>query len=563
MSFQDLLDKYKKELDDFWHSRMNSIQLRLKINGELRYPPDMFKTQLEDPRVTKFINTYSNASDDFKAYRAHYFIKRELKIKYKSDKDVWNVADYWQTPQETMDKGTGDCEDQTFLWMKLMQLLEVPSYKCMALGGMVIGEGHCFVENTKVINSNGFEDIDMIQNGDKVLTEQGYSIVDYTFKRKYKGKLIKIYSSISPSPVICTPEHPIGVFNGFLKYRYGKINKIGNLEFKQAQNLKKGDFLYIPLDDSENQFYINKNIARLLGYYLGDGNLAFNYGKNGNIRSGKVRFALGYDKKGIKEDITRIIKEEFGSNKHIGVYHFKNQNSFQLVIYDTKLAKFILKYCGGANNKFISKELLFMKKEKQLELLRGIYLTDGYYDSSSGNIGEICSVYENLVFGIVFMLRRLRYKYSIRHSDRNILIGNKIRGRQIYGKRFYRISINNVDRDFNVIKNKVDRGLIWYDEKFAITKIKKIETQDYEGEVFNLGVNDTHTYNAEGFLVHNCYPTYFNGIRAVNMDLTYYTNCLMVGNRATFKIPSGRYLTMWWAFNWRGCYRYPYWLRPK
>lgn len=41
-------------------------------------------------------------------------------IEYKNDKEVWNQSDYWQTPQETYDKRTGDCEDYCILFMQLV-----------------------------------------------------------------------------------------------------------------------------------------------------------------------------------------------------------------------------------------------------------------------------------------------------------------------------------------------------------------------------------------------------------------------------------------------------------
>lgn len=146
---QDLFKKYSKQLDDFWHTRMNPINLMLRLKkGEFGNPISILAKPLVNDKVNEFIKENLNKDDDEKAFLAHLFIKMTLRIKYKPDSEVWNDVDYWQSPQLTTDIGTGDCEDQTLLWLKLMQLLEVPSYKCMAIGGYVnndtLIEGHCY-----------------------------------------------------------------------------------------------------------------------------------------------------------------------------------------------------------------------------------------------------------------------------------------------------------------------------------------------------------------------------------------------------------------------------------
>ena len=119
-------------------------------SGELGDPLSLLREPLSSPEINEFLAEHYNDSDDEKAFQAHLFIKYRLRIKYLADSIAWNKTEYWQTPQITINRGTGDCEDQTLLWMKLMQLLNVPSYKCMALGGYVFNEdigeveGHCY-----------------------------------------------------------------------------------------------------------------------------------------------------------------------------------------------------------------------------------------------------------------------------------------------------------------------------------------------------------------------------------------------------------------------------------
>ena len=149
MGIQTLFKKFAKELDEFWHTRMNPIDLRLRISDSVFGSPVLLlKDELCTTQVSEFLADHYKDSDDDKAFWCHYFIKHILKVKYKSDKEVWDKVEHWQTPQITALRKTGDCEDQTLLWMKLMQMLDVPSYKCMALGGYVYNNGvtvgHCW-----------------------------------------------------------------------------------------------------------------------------------------------------------------------------------------------------------------------------------------------------------------------------------------------------------------------------------------------------------------------------------------------------------------------------------
>ena len=42
-------------------------------------------------------------------------VRVNQRITYKIDQLQWNVSDYWQTPSESIDLGTGDCEDYAIL----------------------------------------------------------------------------------------------------------------------------------------------------------------------------------------------------------------------------------------------------------------------------------------------------------------------------------------------------------------------------------------------------------------------------------------------------------------
>lgn len=45
---------------------------------------------------------------------------------FRDDQEIWNQADYWATPLETLGRGAGDCEDFTIAKYVTLKLLDVP-----------------------------------------------------------------------------------------------------------------------------------------------------------------------------------------------------------------------------------------------------------------------------------------------------------------------------------------------------------------------------------------------------------------------------------------------------
>jgi predicted transglutaminase-like cysteine proteinase len=66
-------------------------------------------------------------------------------IAYKPDKEQWG-KDYWQTPEETLFCGTGDCEDFSILLCSLLRAYGIDAQQVyVALGVNGAQDGHAFV----------------------------------------------------------------------------------------------------------------------------------------------------------------------------------------------------------------------------------------------------------------------------------------------------------------------------------------------------------------------------------------------------------------------------------
>jgi|YelNatPaOPRAMG01_1025707.scaffolds.fasta_scaffold05659_1 hypothetical protein len=67
-------------------------------------------------------------------------------IVYKDDESVWG-KEYWQTPQQTIELKSGDCEDQAFLLASLLIASGCPAENVRVVIGKILGGGgHAWVE---------------------------------------------------------------------------------------------------------------------------------------------------------------------------------------------------------------------------------------------------------------------------------------------------------------------------------------------------------------------------------------------------------------------------------
>jgi transglutaminase-like putative cysteine protease len=69
-----------------------------------------------------------------------------LRIRYLPDKKVHGYPEYWQFPRETLDFGTGDCEDTSFLLASLLLALRLSSEDVRVELGTWYGRGHAWVK---------------------------------------------------------------------------------------------------------------------------------------------------------------------------------------------------------------------------------------------------------------------------------------------------------------------------------------------------------------------------------------------------------------------------------
>lgn len=359
---------------------------------------------------------------------------------------------------------------------------------------MLIGGSPCFAAGTKVLTKDGYKNIEDVKIGDMVLTHKNRwrKVIDFGYKLADTFEL-KTQCSV---PIVCTANHNFWakkksfVWHNDIRTRRMELGKAGWIE---AQNLKQDYYISInrPKRDGKG-LDITTEEAYVLGRYLADGHTRKDVrydGKHNGSRSWQLILSIG-DKK----------LEAFKEQIHNLVYScYPHSQSVHRVIFSSKkLVELAEKHCGcGSEFKFISEDIFNSTSEVKKAFLDGYLSGDG---SVKGNKVQITTISHNLVLCLQRLILDVENVHSnVYYTDR----GSKwiIEGREVNQKPQYIIHYTRG------IKGKVvyDDDKIWFGSRKW--------THVGEQTVYNITVDEDHSYTVENVVVKNCTNLSFAGRR--------------------------------------------------
>jgi len=370
----------------------------------------------------------------------------------------------------------------------------------------------CFPPETEVFTSEGFKKIIDVKVGDKVLSHDGkFHKVIETTERHYEGELIEIHPRYGIPPIKCTPEHPILIAERKRKWNNKKrrYEYYWEEKWKNASEITKDDFLviiphipknYIRKPEFENIVKVNQykyktetlpldnpDFWYLVGFYIADGYTYKSKKPNGRYKHIVVWTCNIKEYKRIAKKIKKVFgRVTYSRDKN-------NPNTVKLIVGSVTLYKFLEQFGKYAHGKYIPNFMYFLPKHLKLAFLKGYFDGDGYREHK--NCLRAITVSKELAIGIQRLLTTLDGVVpSLSKQTRKPK--HIIQGRIVNQRDTYRICWNTNKRKTQFIK----------DNKLYI-RIKDIKKVQYKGEVYNLEVEETHTYTVGNFIVvHNCQP---------------------------------------------------------
>jgi len=426
---------------------------------------------------------------------------------------------------------------------------------------------HCILPDTFLHCNSDMKMIKNISVGDLVYTHKGqYQKVQKVYRHRYKGEMINIKPYYFRIGLKTTPEHPICVIKTFkdcsnfggqqhvycrrncsyLKRRGCKHPYFMNYrsEWVQAKDIEKGDVLVFPrfntsTEDvkeirisnylSERQFKVldneiscnqgrtdkklpnivnvDKNFCRLGGYYISEG-----YTNNRD----SIAFCFNQNEEEYVKDLNFLMKKifKFSSPR---IYKRKKTKSIEIIYFSKILSKVFgtLFYNSDAikkaNTKCLPFWMLTLPLEKQVEILTGWWRGDTGYTSSREMMNQMKIILLRL--GIVPSIGKQTKEYF--NKSKKHKIGNRTIKAQgdlfsFYNLSFFQDSFELLKTpEFRKFNTKLDRRHGWIDEKYIYIPVRDIGAEDYEGEVYNLEVEEDNSYVCEFAAVHNCWTPWF------------------------------------------------------
>jgi len=367
--------------------------------------------------------------------------------------------------------------------------------------------GKCLLANTLMYVNNSVKKAKDVEVGDDVLTIDGtWRKVLQKFERETDDEKENLFiiRGQGMEEFGLTGEHPVLAVKANRSFYGNKREKLSNykkdsydLEWIDAEDLEKGDFIVLPKIKEKRDFTISHfsdNLMRLFGYFVAEG----------NVEKGKNRISIAFNSNEIDyiQDVVDIIKNEFGIKSSI---RNLKCNCSVIRFTDKRVSNLLKQHCGEmADKKLLSNEI--MNSANISEFLKGYFRGDG---SKSTGIYSMTTISENLYYQLKLILLKLGIGFTISIRE------GKIDKNGINHKKVFTIRIRNYTeiKKFNdLIGDKIEKDLklfrktSWFDDKFLYFPIKKTSITLYSGKVYNFEVEGNQTFVVADAIVHNCLP---------------------------------------------------------
>ena len=348
----------------------------------------------------------------------------------------------------------------------------------------------CFVAGTLVLTRRGFVPIDEVQIGDEVLTtDRTYHPVECTMKHT-AGKIVRMRAQGMWEEMKCTPNHPFYIRRRKSYYEKG-VGKTRYLapEYINASDIRKGDKVGFPIfegTDTSN----TKAFWKLVGTWIADGWIqdSLRSGRK-NCRNNKVIICCG------KKNISRLhhIIQAAGYRYTLS----EDRHVFKCIICDKWLCAFLKGFGKYAHGKHLSPQCFMLDRERKKALLEG-WFADGYKKPNGAQC--VTTVSERLALDMA-QIARDAYLCPVSISKKTCNRTCVIEGREVNERPQYCVTIS------------INSRYGFYEDGFVWCNVRSISEESEINEVYNLSVNEEHSYNVYGIAVHNCQPFSLAGQR--------------------------------------------------
>ena len=345
-------------------------------------------------------------------------------------------------------------------------------------------ENVCFEKDVLITMKGKMKPISDVNIGDIVKTHTGEykKVVD---KQVTENCPVFMFDVMGSTPFKVTGSHPFLV----------RTRDDSKMNWKPVSELVPiKDFIGYKVDGFGTKSIGMAN-AYAVGRWLADGSIATrdvtknNTGSHGGNLN-RIFVSTGFKKEqSLYEELVRL---PYRINRH------RMKHAVNFTFTSDEFAK-LIESCGrGARNKRIPDYTFDLIEEEQRELLRGYLDGDGYQRKGDRNREfSMSTSSRHLAFGLARLIRNV-YNIGVSIACCQPKDGiTFIEGRKVNAHEFWHLS-------FTIPKNETKFRRSFYSDGFVWCPVKDVKELDEHIDVYNITVEDNHTYEANGICVHNC-----------------------------------------------------------
>ena len=376
--------------------------------------------------------------------------------------------------------------------------------------------GDCFLKGTKVLMCDGsLKNIEDITTGEEVITHNNRSGLVYELvnKKPSEGQINHVYIKKYNKTISMTNDHKMLVFSD------------SGYEWTETKNLKEGDLLVLPKQDTPNsddikldltpylsdlEFDKTKTTLRvknskntlpryiklstdlmwLFGIYAAEG------GIDGDNKA-RITFNLHIKETEIKDRIIYLLKDIFGAN--CTIFNRTDKNVCCVRCSNIVISRLFTHFVHGNQwSKSITRNILNSSKFHRLAFLRGWSDGDGSVTTEKRRKLVGVSVSKTLIQNIsdILISLQIQHTITIRPPRKQSKQAYQI---DLYGDQVYKIYPElSLMTKVHTKQNRLTCSL------GLLAPITKITNEEYTDNVYCINVKGDHSFIANGLISHNC-----------------------------------------------------------
>ncbi|NJD98340.1 hypothetical protein E3E26_00770 [Thermococcus sp. LS1] len=263
---------------------------------------------------------------------------------------------------------------------------------------------------------------------------------------------------------------------------------------------------------------LNFETARLIGLWIAEGSAT---------KTGVIQFAIGSHEEELTEFLIETIKKYFPRANVVVTDHQRNRRTVRFC--NKRFAEWLRENVGSKAHEKHLPEVLFLNRSREIRLglLRGLIEGDGYVRRNGANRVNYISyttVSPTLAYQLQLLIASLGYVSSVQKSVRSPGLGKTrkpVYEVKVSGKSYYSL-LDEIGLEVPPKGNRTyNVNMIW--NGYLLFKVRSIEEEFYEGEVYNLEVEGDESYSV-GFIVHNSAGINLPAFRVIIRDTKRYSN---------------------------------------